>query len=1845
MEGQTLNHRLGLIAQIESVTERYPQKNAVKKNDICLDYQNLSKCKNRVAAHILGKPSVGECIVFFMDRSIELVVSMLGAIKSGKIIVPIDANYPSERIQYMLEQVACNYIVTQKKHYETIREIVNKMDAMIQVECIEVTTTKSDEIGVIIDDYKLKEEAKETIYNEKCYIYFTSGSTGKPKGILGKQSSLLHFIQWEIETFHITCEFHISQLISPSFDPFLRDVFVPLLAGGTLVIPKDQEIVLTPTRLLNWIESEEIHLIHMGKTLFCNMCSELKDTAVLRSLQYILLSGEKLKGVDLEAIYSLYEDTIKVANLYGPTETTLAVSYYITSREDVACVNVPIGKPIFDASLYVYDEQMNECKTGEIGEIYIENPYGTFGYLDTKWNEGRFIEHSSKTLYRTGDLGRRLAGDLMECLGRVDRQVKIDGIRMESGEIEAVLQKLLPHRTVYVTTKETNRGKQLLCAYYDGQAFENERKIKNAMKEKLPPYMIPVIFQNITKFPLLPNGKIAISQLPEIIFEQKIAYENEIQEQMVAIFEDILGVKLQSFDDSFLYLGGNSIDATKVASRIYQTYGVTIKAVDLLRNMTIRMICDELQMRLKENRSQEKDEEEQRSYYHITRQEPKKRYPMSYAQRGVYAIHRMQEMKTSYHVTQAVEIVGTCSMKKIKDAYQKIFEQHAIYRTTFLIDETGEFVQEIQEQPVLDIKKMDLSEEFQHEDFYSIRLPELMKSFVKPFDLEQLPLTRTLLVRLEEKRFIIIKDTHHIITDELSEEIFFQKLIRILQGKEWHKETVNYQDYCSWQTALLDEEMLEVTKQYWIKKIGHKENSLELPYDYKRPLKKSYEGAVESFQLEEPMVRKLKMLSKEQEKTMSTICLTAYLLLLQRYSGSNEVTIGIPCAGRVQPELYDMLGMFVNTLPYAWEFEQTKRVDQVFCEVFEEVLQLVSHQEYPFGKLVEDLHITPEGNRNPLYDVIFNFISLDEVKDSSSINEVCRIPIPQSYSKFDLSLIITQRKGQYTFQFEYSTELFEKQTIQRMVAHYRNLLTELTEKVDQPIGELRMLSEGEIGQVLGVETMVGREEERTVIDYFMEQVEKHPDKVAVIGTYSITYKELERMSNQVADYIIEHKKDSNAIIGVMLKRTPWLFATLLGILRAGYTYVPIDPEYPYQRIEHMLTNSGCRCVFTEETELQGISCWKLEEVKKWKKNGLNQSIRLDGLDKDAYVIYTSGSTGVPKGVVVTSKNVSSFCRAITKDLPMDKESRVLCVTTICFDIFVLESLVPMSVGATVVLASEEEQKSPYEWKRLIQKYDINTIQFTPSRLRLCFETLGNEGFLQSIQTLIVGGEPFDESLLEQFSIPNTCCIYNVYGPTEATVWCCIKQIQKGEKVTIGLPLENTKAYVLSEKLKLQPIGVIGELYLGGDCIAKGYMNMPDKTEERFIKNPYRPTERIYKTGDLVKRLLNGELEYVGRNDFQVKIRGFRIELSEIESTIEQLPEVKQCICHVLEENCANKQLVAYYIANQELEVSEIRMYLAKQLPYYMIPEVYMRIESIPFTLNGKIDKKQLPKPVQKNISIVKEYVKATNDVERDIQRIWQDILKVDYIGIKDNFFELGGNSISLVRMHSKLNASYPNQISVAQVFDHPTIAALATFLHKREQSKKKLRKNQVPEEYFATHMGNEGYELQYKAEEEISNALKMICQRKQIPVEQMMLALYVYAFTIATQKEEVVCYMPCNVHRKRLLQVEIKMSDYEDFFALAHGVREEKQPNIELSDYVTAEDTTQHEMSIMFATDQMQLEELIALFDYCVVAKIEDCISLSCYYRGDKLNSECMEELFGIYIKVLDTFIANMMEG
>ncbi len=1539
----------------EEQVGRMADKTAVIACDRTLTYRELNSEANRIAHGLIERGvKPGDIVAFALPRNSCLIPVMFAILKAGAAYLPIDMDYPQERIKYMLEDSSAKVFVTQA------------------------------EIACLMENNNVQNPELDLASDISCYCIYTSGSTGKPKGTLLTHKNAINYIYGFHALNAIAGCKKILSVSSVSFDIFITESLYPLLVGSEILLANEEQ-TQQPSMLAKLLCSYSVDMIQAPPTKVKALL--LNDEVISRvsNLKTIVCGGETpSQTFILELQRNL---AAKVMNMYGPTETTVAATAF--EIEDASYI--PIGKPIANTQIYIMDKHMAPVPIGVTGELCIAGDGVGVGYLNRpELTAEKFVPNpfGSGRFYKTGDLAYWKEDGNIVYVGRNDFQVKIRGLRIELGEIENAISMVDGVSQAVVVIRKDDTGRQLICAFYTEDAPVKLDAVKDAIRERLPRYMMPHIFTKLTAFPTTPSGKTDRNALPDVDLSvavsdvEYIAPATDAENIVSAAVANILGLERVGMHDNFFDLGGDSLKAIELAAALEKEgYFADVKTI--FESETLGALSGKL------------DLAEVRAAEEIIQGD----IPATQAQMRVYIAQSMSG-GTTYNIPCAFK-VSKLDPTRLQNAVDKLVSRYEILRTHFE-NRDGTIMQVGEDNARCRIEKLSSND---------------ISAFIRPFNLEIAPL-----LRIGYFENTVLLDMHHIIADGGSLSVFLRELNEFYMGRELEDRAVQYREF-----AMNEHDNLE-DEDYWLNMYKEKPPVLELNTDYPRPTNQSYEGAAIYHDISIELHKRICGQSRKLGITPFAYYLAAFYILLSKFSGNEDIVVGTPASGR-NGKFINALGMFVNTLALRAYPEGKKTVGQFLSEVKIVSRDALSHQRYPYGELVQKLGISAE-NHNPLFDVMFAYQNQEMTETVFEDAPVELLQIPIATSKYDFTLNIMPRKNDVVLMIEYCTALFNETTIQRFIEGYKLLLSQMLDE-GKVIYELSVISEAERHMLLidFNDSVVDYPKDKYVHQIFEEQVRKNPYKTAIIACdRSLSYQELNDEANCIANGLIEKGVKPGDIVGFALPRDSHLIATMFGILKTGAAYLPIDPDYPQQRKDALLRESNAKYFIVGENLTALLS-----------KEPIIHSIMGENL---YCVIPTSGSTGTPKLSTLTHSGILNFSEA---NANWYRDISSACAFTIyTFDCSILETIIPLIRGIPVVLADEDAIYNQSCLEKLLESHPQTLMFATPTKLKQYIGGSIRLKVWKNVTRFIVGGEVFPEELLSLIrGVNETAEVINLYGPSEATI-CVTTMVVEPGNITIGSPIANIQIYIVDKYMHLVPVGVTGELCIAGDGVGAGYLNRPELTDEKFVQNPFG-SGKLYKTGDLAYWRKDGNIIYVGRNDFQVKIRGLRIELGEIENAIVSVEGVNQAVVSVRKDEKGRQLICAFYVSGDLVTLDEIKSAIRNKLPRYMMPHIFTRLDKLPLTSSGKIDRKALPEVDLHDISFAKEFVAPASELERRLAALMEKVLEYSPVGREDNFFDLGGDSLKAIEF---LAQAHTEEIyfSLQNIFEYPTVRELSEFI-------------------------------------------------------------------------------------------------------------------------------------------------------------------------------------------------------
>ena len=1639
--------------------ERTPDKTAVVCANQKFTYRELNAKANQLAHYLrtLGvRPGVlvGICVT----RSLDMVVGLLGILKAGGAYVPLDPSYPAERLTFMLADAQVSVLLTQESLVDSVPH------HQAQVVCLDVDWAS-------IASYSDQNPLSEATPDHLAYVIYTSGSTGQPKGVQILHRALVNFLSAMRLTPGLTEADTLLSVTTLSFDIAALELYLPLIVGACLVIVS-RDVATDGAQLLTQLTSCNATVMQATPATWrMLLASGWQGHGALK----ILCGGEAL---DRDLALQLLECGAELWNLYGPTETTIwSAIQKVDSQQDSFAQKsiVSIGRPIANTQFYVLDRMLQPVPVGVPGELHIGGCGLAQGYLNRpdltteRFIPNPFSPDPTSRLYKTGDLVRYQPDGTLEYLSRIDDQVKLRGFRLELGEIEAVLSRYPIIREAAVVVRRDKPDSQRLVAYVvlDAEQTLNRTELHSFLASKLPQYMVPSTLVRLEALPLTPNGKVDRRSLPAPDSAQVqdndifVAPSTPIEEMLAGIWSEVLGLEQVSIHDNFFELGGHSLLATQVMSRLRQVFAIELSLRRLFEDPTIARLAQVIETATHDGLEP--------LITPIAAGMRDRGFPLSFAQERVWFLTQLEPDNSFYNISGAIRLQGPLNGVALEQSLNEILRRHEVLRTQ--IDrQTGQPIAIISPVSHLPLSVIDLSALPPDQQDLEVRQRALAEAR-QAFDLTSAPLLRVKLLRLSEQDHVMLFTMHHIVADGWSLNVIRQELSILYeafcngQPSPLLELPIQYADFAAWQRQRLRGDILEAQLSYWRQQLDGAPPLLDLPTDYPRPAIQTYQGATHSFQLSQTLVAALKTLSQQAGATLFMTLLAAFQILLHRYTGSEDVVVGSPIANRNQAETEGLIGFFVNTLALRVDLSGNPTFTQVLHRVCQVALEAYAHQDAPFEQLVEELQPQRDVSYNPLFQVMFVLQNAPRTKNALSDLTLSPLAIDGGAALFDLTLYIDETDEGLLGVLEYNTDLFEAATITRMAGHLQQLLNGIVADPEQPISALPLLTDAERHQLLvkWSETCSHAVDNRCIHELFEAQVERTPQAISVtFEDQSLTYQQLNQRANQLAHHLMQLGVGPEVPVGLFVARSLDMIIGLLGILKAGGAYVPLDPAYPQSRLAFILSDARAPFLLTQQPLVDHLPSHDIriicldtgwDSIAQEHQENPASSTRSENL---AYVIYTSGSTGEPKGVLGLHQGAVNRFHWMWKTYPFQAQEICCQKTSLSFVDSIWEIFGPLLQGIQIVIVPDLVLKDPRQFVETLARYKVTRLILVPSLLRLLLDTHNDlQTQLPQLKIWVTSGEVLSLDLLETFrqALPESTLL-NLYGSSEVSADVTGYSVSPRDEipahVPIGRPIANTQIYVLNQSQQPVPIGVPGELYVGGTGLARGYLNRPALTAEKFITTPFENSRfnRLYRTGDLVRYLSDGNLEFLGRLDDQVKLRGFRIELGEITASLIQHPDIQEAIVLTREDESGCKQLVAYVVPQMEraLRVSDLHQWLNKILPNYMAPSNFMMLNALPQLPNGKIDRRALPNPESVRPKLASAYQAPQTETEQLIASIWQDVLHVEDVGIHDSFFELGGHSLRLIQVQNKLYEQLQRDLPLVVLFQYPTIHDLTQYL-------------------------------------------------------------------------------------------------------------------------------------------------------------------------------------------------------
>lgn len=1618
---------------LEQQAAAIPDRIALIFDEIRLTYRDLNEAANRVANLLQRQCALqpDQIVGILMDRSERMMTALLGIIKSGAAYLPLDPAFPAARIAYMLEDSGCCVLLTEEKQRNYLSGFNTKATV---IELDQLPDTPADN------------PVRATRPDSLLYLIYTSGSTGLPKGVMLEQRNVISFNRNMEATYGLASGDTILALTTITFDISVLELICSLISGMTIVLASDA-IANNPSRAAALLGKNNINVLQITPSRLKLMLEEA-DLSVLSGLKALLVGGEPLPDHLFDRLKGLPDTAL--FNVYGPTEATI---WSTTKRLNDADLN--IGRTLVDEEVLILTTDGRQMlPSGVWGEICIGGQGLARGYWKRpEFTADRFMAHPlrpDERIYRTGDLGRFLPDGDIQCGGRMDNQVKVRGYRIETGEIEQNLLRIPGIREAVAHIVEID-GLNEIAAYLvpeEGDAVPSPSELRNRLAVSLPDYMLPSYYLMLDRVPLTPNGKTDRKALPlpvagsagiGLVGASYLPPRTETEARIAAIWQRILAVEQVGMNDNFFDLGGHSIKAIRIASAIAKELGREIPLPLIFQNPVLSSFAAAL-----ENESTTEQ---------VIRLLPRQEYyETSPGQQRLWILQRMALKSAAYNMPVALKMLGSIEPSVLEKSLIAVAERHEALRTIFP-EQDGLPVQVILPVTGDILTTIDLTDDAEP---WQQALKAARQQASTPFCLAKGPLFRALFYRTGKDEGLLLLLMHHINGDGWSWGILLRELAELYhlhssgRGHQSNLPAIQYKEWAHHQNQSMASGAWDSMRKYWHNALAGLSSPLNLPTDFPRPAVRRDGGNSVTVRLPEEIVARLDEVGRGQGATLFMILLALLKTLLFRISGQEEITIGIPVAGRSMEQLEGVVGFFVNTLALRSRIVADQQFGQLLYQVRQTALGGYEHQLYPFDVLVNELAIPRDTGHTPLFDVMAVLHEQGEQIPSFSNLVVSPVVIETGTSRFDLTFNFIPEGEGLTLELEYATDLFLPETARRIAERFLKLAVSVAVAPETPLNTLDLLSDHEYADLCACATgnVQPWPREKSMVDIFQDQATRFPDATAVVAVdRTLTYNQLDELSNTCGYALQErHGLTPEEVVGVMTGRTSALPVALLGIMKGGGVYLPIDPDQPESRVRHIIKDSGLRTLIVDEETAGQVEIYsnmaeviEVDALLRGTFTGALQN-RPTG-SSAAYIIYTSGSTGLPKGVLLQHGGFTNMILDQIRTFGITSADRCLLFSSFSFDGAMSEIFLALHSGAALVIARRNQIADPILFSLHLEESGATVATLPPVYLNV-MRSAG--ATLDPLRVIITAGEAAIAADVVHYSREKS--VFNAYGPTEASVCSAIHRVVPGRpyhgSIPIGAPMANSELLLLDEHLRLVPFGVAGEICVAGPGLARCYLNNPELSATVFVDHPFTRGQRLYRTGDIGRRLSDGTVEFLGRKDDQVKVRGYRIECGEVERAILKHPPVSG-VAVVARGEGSNRELVAFLISHGNLDLGILKTELTRQLPAFMIPARFVTLESFPQNTNGKVDRKQLA-----SLDIDRQLTEGTGEppsttMEQKLAAIWEQILRRPGISRHDSFFDIGGQSISAIQVTSAIQQQFGIQLPLPALFQHSTLYELA----------------------------------------------------------------------------------------------------------------------------------------------------------------------------------------------------------
>jgi amino acid adenylation domain-containing protein len=1663
-----------------------PEAIAAVFRDQKITYKDLNKSANKLAWFLIERgigPDALVCI--FAERSVKFLTSVIGIFKAGGAYLPLDPLSPSARLRNVLEQSKSKFIITTQAEFAALTKSLDEMDEKARPQILLIEECLNQALSC--EDPPIRSAPDDLVY-----VIFTSGSTGLPKGAMVEQKGMMNHLYAKIKDLNLTASDRIAQNASQCFDISVWQFLAGLLVGGQIHIV-DEDVAHDTEALLEYAESNRISILEVVPSMLRAMLDLIKssgnDSPQLSALRWMILTGEALPPRYCAEWLGLYPH-IPMFNAYGPTECSDDVTHYPiyeAPAEDV--VHMPIGYPVANMRLYVVEQQAEEfklCPVGASGELCVTGIGVGRGYINdaqrTKaaFFKDPFSENSDARLYRTGDLARYLPDGRIEFLGRIDSQVKIRGFRIELGEIESILlrhegvkecavivrsarqmQGKLVARECLANVEADRSERKRLLAYLVCREEISNLALRGFLQQYLPPYMIPEQFIRLDVLPLNANGKVDKNNLPEPenarpdLDQPFVAPRNELEALIASMWQDQLSVDRIGVNDSFFDLGGDSLLAIQVLNRLRQATNANIAFRNFFEAGTVAGLARIIERSEKDASS---------APLPISARAQSERYRLSFAQQRMWFLWKLEPDNPYYTFQGILNVKGKLNFPMFRRAWQAIWKRHEILRARFGVGDGSPF-QVFDDGEGFDPLFISLTHLPEAERHQAVRNRARAEA-ERAFDLEEGKLFRIQLFKLSEAEHIALLTMHEIILDGWATCVMIRELGELYNGFIKGVEsplpdlTVKFSDFLLWEGDNFQRDALKEQEDYWREKLAGELPILDLATDRPRPMSPTFLGKSHGILLDADLSDQIHRLSRQEGATLFIVILAAFYKTLRLYTGQDDLIIGAPLANRSHKDTEDIVGFFLNMLAFRTDISGDPSFIDLMRRVRETVTEGITRSDYPFIWLLETVNAVRNPSIAPVFQVMLNMLSFPQVTLQYNDLEMGFRELETGYTKYDLSLYAQEQGDQVYLQLSYPTDMFDDEAAGRIL---NNMVAVLNSAIANPaarMSHLEVLTDAEKKTILSdfnfSNTAQDFDYSKRIYELFELQAEKTPERTALIfnGQW-LCYGALNARSNQLANYLRWRGVGPEMGVAVCLERSFDTIIALLGIIKAGGYYVALDPDYPLLRLNKMLQDTAAPILLlhknTDQFEDYGGEKIYLDDWAQLEKEDISNPSCLSTPSNPLNIVYTSSTTGNPKGAFITMKSALNRIFWMWEAYPfrpddvavLQKSTAVVAATWECFG--ALLKGIP-----TLILSREDLLDQQELWSQLVTER-VSYLLASPALLQGVIDhAASHPSEWTALRLTTTSAEPISVTMATQWNkLFPQAPLLNLYGSTECssnvTVYDTRGISPDASRVLVGKPLANTRVYILGEQLGLVPMGGKGEMCVSGACLARGYLNLPELTAERFIPDPFsdRPGSRLYRTGDVARHCADGNIELLGRKDNQIKVRGFRVELDDIEAAILRHPLVKKCAVRVYQDQGERNRLAAYLIVGDGMSASTIRRFLRERLPEYMIPSDFVMVDALPLTPAGKVDRRALPLPDRTRPDLDSTFVAPHTETQSLIAKIWSQILGVEHVGVYDDFFDLGGHSLMATQILSRLRDIVNVEIPLRAMYEIPTVANLA----------------------------------------------------------------------------------------------------------------------------------------------------------------------------------------------------------